>query len=350
MSEEKPAISIIVPVYNVEKYLHQCVDSILAQTFKDFELILVDDGSPDNCPGICDQYAARDNRICVIHKQNGGLISAWKAGFKMCNGQYVGFVDSDDWVDIKMYEQMYNAILTNNADIVQCDIIREPSKSVIGVCRTDKTYIFDETEIIKHLLPRMLTYWETDGLVFANSRCNKLIKRDLVATNIEYCDDRISYGEDLNLMLPVVLDCKKAVCIPGCYYHYRFNPNSIFGTSYKDDYWQQSLMLVERIKNIAEHKKVRIDDLCHKLFNYMAIVAIENEWKSPHSTRQKIHNTKIIMHQNPAKKFISRLRLRKQRLILYTAAYIPWVRCFRHIYTQTHIAIRTYLKNKGVVR
>ena len=95
-----PKISIIVPVYKVEKYLHKCIDSILAQTFKDFELILVDDGSPDNCGKICDEYAKRDNRIVVVHKENGGQASARNRGINIARGDYIGFVDSDDWIDV----------------------------------------------------------------------------------------------------------------------------------------------------------------------------------------------------------------------------------------------------------
>lgn len=97
-------ISIIVPVYNVEKYLERCIESIVNQTYKDIEIILVDDGSPDNCPVICDRYAEKDNRIKVIHKQNGGLINARKSGLEIAQGDYIGFVDSDDWIEPEMYE------------------------------------------------------------------------------------------------------------------------------------------------------------------------------------------------------------------------------------------------------
>ncbi len=99
-----PLFSIIIPVYNVEKYLNKCVDSVLNQTFTDFEVILVDDGSPDNCPAICDSYAEKDKRVRVIHKQNGGLICARKSGLEAARGDYIGFVDSDDWIEENMYE------------------------------------------------------------------------------------------------------------------------------------------------------------------------------------------------------------------------------------------------------
>lgn len=116
-----PRLSIIVPVYNVEKYIHKCVDSILNQTFTDFELILVDDGSPDNCGKICDEYAKKDNRVRVIHKENGGQSSARNKGLDIAIGEIVGFVDSDDIIDSNMYEDLIQYLDKNNLNIVCCD-------------------------------------------------------------------------------------------------------------------------------------------------------------------------------------------------------------------------------------
>lgn len=112
-----PEISIIVPVYNVEKYLDKCVNSILNQTFQDFELILVDDGSPDNCGEMCDDYAARDKRVTVIHQVNGGLSAARNAGIEIAKGRYLGFVDSDDYIAEDMYELLYNNLKNEDADL-----------------------------------------------------------------------------------------------------------------------------------------------------------------------------------------------------------------------------------------
>lgn len=121
MSPGSPEISIIVPVYKVEAYLRKCVDSILAQTFQDFELILVDDGSPDSCPAICDEYEHKDIRVRVLHKPNGGLSDARNAGLAVARGRYVGFIDSDDWISEDMFELLYQAIKEHDADIaVSC--------------------------------------------------------------------------------------------------------------------------------------------------------------------------------------------------------------------------------------
>ena len=112
-----PKISVIVPVYKAERYLSACIDSILAQTFTDFELLLIDDGSPDASGQICDEYAARDRRIVVIHKDNGGLSDARNAGLDICKGEYISFVDSDDWINDKFIQNLYSSIKKNDADI-----------------------------------------------------------------------------------------------------------------------------------------------------------------------------------------------------------------------------------------
>ena len=117
-----PELSIIVPVYKVEKYLHKCIDSILAQTFNDFELILIDDGSPDRCGEICDEYAAKDPRIRVIHKENQGVSAARNAGLDVATGTYIGFVDSDDWIEPEMYETLLTTAKRTGAETVICGI------------------------------------------------------------------------------------------------------------------------------------------------------------------------------------------------------------------------------------
>ena len=110
-------ISIITPVYNVEKYIHRCIDSILAQTFTDFELLLIDDGSKDNSGKICDEYAKSDKRIRVFHKENGGVSSARNLGVDEAKGEYISFIDPDDWIELNMYEEIFNFVDENNVDV-----------------------------------------------------------------------------------------------------------------------------------------------------------------------------------------------------------------------------------------
>lgn len=117
-------ISVIVPVYRVEQYLPQCVDSILAQTLSDIEVILVDDGSPDRCPAICDEYAARDSRVRVIHQENGGLSAARNAGIERANGEYLCFIDSDDWISPEYCKRLWEAVNSTGADMAACRMAR----------------------------------------------------------------------------------------------------------------------------------------------------------------------------------------------------------------------------------
>lgn len=151
-----PKISVIVPVYKVEKYIHRCVDSILGQTYTDFELILVDDGSPDNCSAICDEYAAKDSRVVVIHQQNGGLSAARNAGidwaFANSNSQWLAFVDSDDWVHPQYLALLYSAAVNNNTLIagctikkVECFYITEPiDQPRTDVKKPEDIYVYQE--------------------------------------------------------------------------------------------------------------------------------------------------------------------------------------------------------------
>ena len=120
-----PQISVIVPVYKVEQYLKRCVDSILHQTFSDLEVILVDDGSPDNCPAMCDKYAGTDSRVKVIHQKNAGVSAARNAGLSVASGEYITFVDSDDFIDPQMYEKMLAVAEKYDCDVVMCDCMKE---------------------------------------------------------------------------------------------------------------------------------------------------------------------------------------------------------------------------------
>lgn len=152
----QPKVSIIVPIYKVEKYIHKCIDSILSQTFTDFELILVDDGSPDKCGEICEQYALKDGRIKVIHKENGGLSDARNVGMEYANGIYTIFVDSDDWIETTMIEKMIKLIDKYNADIVQVGFYYAYKDYLLYDDRyhseNDKPVVLDNFSLMKELV------------------------------------------------------------------------------------------------------------------------------------------------------------------------------------------------------
>ena len=158
-------VSIVVPVYRVEEYLDECINSIINQTYNYIEIILVDDGSPDKCPEICDNYAKNDKRIKVIHKENGGLSDARNFGIPHATGEYIAFLDSDDYVEPNTYKTMYEKAVQENSDYVECDFIWEyPDKSNIDT----RDYYFGKREMLEKV---RVVAW------------NKLIKRDIIVNN-----------------------------------------------------------------------------------------------------------------------------------------------------------------------
>ena len=171
----KELISIIVPVYKVEKYIHKCIDSIINQTYSNLEIILVDDGSPDNCAKICDEYALKDERINVIHQKNMGLSEARNRGIQISKGKYIGFVDSDDYIEPTMFQDLYNALIDNNADISICNFYIINNKEKV-LKNNFKSINYTKIEALKEILldKNIQSYaW------------NKLYKRELFK-NIKY--------------------------------------------------------------------------------------------------------------------------------------------------------------------
>ena len=187
-------ISIIVPVYKVEKYIDRCVESIINQTYKNIEIILVDDGSPDNCPKICDEWAKKDKRIRVIHKENRGVSSARNVGIDVAKGKYIGFVDSDDYIEKEMYEMLVRAINSDRKiDLAVCDIKRD-NNSVES--NTEVFEIIDKKNVISAKFPLGGYVW------------NCLYKRQIIQDNAIRFDKKIVYGEDLIFFINYIKNIK----------------------------------------------------------------------------------------------------------------------------------------------
>ena len=205
-----PCISVIVPVYKVEAYLKKCVDSILGQTYQNLEIILVDDGSPDNCGEICDEYAARDPRIKVIHKPNGGLSDARNAGLDVCTGEYIGFVDSDDWIEPHMYQRLYELIQQFNADMAFGGVADDVLQG--NIVRTVKTSDYGETPFAEDNVAAMRRYFHGSWAAW-----DKLYRAELFR-EIRYPVGEIN--EDEAIVLPLLDRCN-AVCYTNeVFYHY----------------------------------------------------------------------------------------------------------------------------------
>lgn len=216
----QPLISVIIPVYNVESYLKDCMASVLCQTYSNLEVILVNDGSTDGSGKLCDHYAGLDSRVKVIHKENGGPMSAVLEGAGRATGDYLAFMDSDDWVDSVMIEELAEQLSGSDRELVCSNYLIEKKDQSIPMVQSMKPGVYGREEIEAEVIPFLLGQ-EVRRIHY--SRCMKLISRKLVLDNLKHCNLRLTMGEDMNLILPCILDAERlAVVEKGLYYHYRF--------------------------------------------------------------------------------------------------------------------------------
>lgn len=218
----QPLISVIVPIYKVEEYLDRCVESIVNQTYRNLEIILVDDGSPDNCPKMCDRWVERDNRIKVAHKENGGLSDARNAGMSFATGEIISFIDSDDWIELDMFEKMLNRMQNDNSDMVSCGVkwVEEDGSLIRDVTSEDE--VLDITAAMKELL---------NDSKLKQHVWNKIYKFDLIK-DIPF--EKGKYHEDVFWSYQIVGRTKKVSVVKESFYNYVQRSNSIMGESYSE--------------------------------------------------------------------------------------------------------------------
>ena len=236
-----PIIRIIVPIYNVGKYLPKCIESILNQTFKNFELILVNDGSTDNSGVVCDDYAKKDTRIKIIHKSNGGVSSARNAGLYVAKGEYIGFVDPDDYIDKNMYEKLYRLCIDNNSDIAICRFNREINGKIQNKESTEEIIELNNMEAMNELFK---------GNLYRFSLCNKLFSKKCF-NDVLFPEERIH--EDLSTTYKLFANSKKAVYINYCGYIYVRRENSILTSTYNEKRLQAFIAWDEIIEFIDKN-------------------------------------------------------------------------------------------------
>ena len=238
---EKPLISVIVPVYKVEKYLDRCVESIVNQTYENLEIILVDDGSPDNCPQMCDAWAEKDSRIKVIHKENGGVSSARNIGLDSATGEYIGFVDSDDYIEPEMYEMLMNALVEHYADIAVCNNthVDENNKRIDN----DAGYQFDTFE--NENVMRSFLHGDHYDIT---SICNKCYLRKVI--NDLRFDSNITVGEDVLYNYCGFKSANRIVVVENYLYNYTFRSASAMRSGNPDVFSRWKI-----IKRIADLEK-----------------------------------------------------------------------------------------------
>ena len=293
----KEKISVIVPVYGVEKVLGRCVDSILAQTYENLEIILVDDGSPDACPRLCDEYAEKYSNIVSVHKENGGLTSAWKEGVRHASAELIGFVDSDDWIEADMYERLEEALTRQEADIAMTGLVfdyQDPGYPSRREGNRMEQAVYDRQELAK-LYPVLLNDGSFIGRTVQPSRVTKLFRKELVERNLELWNDQVTVGEDLQMVFAAILDAGR-VCIVSDYYpyHYWYNVTSMTG-GHDPKYLEKIKLLRKRLEFISDEKAVYDfrPQICNDFLS-LAIMAVKNEiWRNhTDSFRQVLQNIK----------------------------------------------------------
>ena len=243
-------LSVIVPVYKVEPYICQSLDSIVNQTYRNLEIILVDDGSPDRCGEICDEYAKKDARIKVIHKENGGLVSARKAGVKVAGGDYIAFVDSDDWIDIEAYEKGMSIMESYNPEM----LIFGYKKIYSNAVRMEEDFL-EEGFYTRNFLYEKICEIDKNDIFYqklVTPFCwNKIVKRELIERNIPFVDNAIRTGEDAALMYPTLMNVKSIYILHDNFYNYRMSDSSMVH-EHKSDNYRTVFRVKKRVREALE--------------------------------------------------------------------------------------------------
>ena len=267
-------ISVIVPIFRIEKYLPKCIDSLLNQTFSDFELILVDDGSPDNCPKICDDYAKIDARIKVIHKKNGGLVSARKEGLKNAAGTYITFVDGDDWVDEFYLDILFNLAELNDADLVVTGHFRE-FNGKIETIKPKMVGVYDEKELKSKILPYAIYNGEFCEHGISTYVWNKLFKTELLCDVLFDVPNEIIMGEDAAITFSYLTISKSLVISSTPLYYYRQRHDSIVKSieNPKTEYYRLGLLmnyLQSKLQKVLNEKNIK-EQITYYLYSQILV-------------------------------------------------------------------------------
>ena len=282
--ERQPLISIIIPVYNVEQYLDECMESVLNQTYTNLEVVLVDDGSKDRSPAMCDEYATKDVRVKVIHKKNGGPMSACIAGVESAKGEYLAFMDSDDWIDLTMIEELVKETTGNDKEMVCSNYVVEKTSGSTKIKQSMKPGVYDRDAIEEKLFPCLLGQEERR---IHGSRCMKLISKELIGENLKFAELNVSMGEDLYLIFLAVLDAERIVVVEeGYYYHYRFVESSLVH-KYKPHMHKEVGRLYDNLQRVIKvkvsdekQKEVFLKEL-KKEFVFLYFFVLKNELRGP---------------------------------------------------------------------
>lgn len=305
-------ISIIIPVYNMEKYLARCLDSIISQTYSNIEIILVNDGSKDNSLNICREYQNMDKRIKVIDKVNEGVSVARNHGLEAATGDFIGFVDPDDWIEPNMYESMHEIINSNNCNIAFCNYFKDNKFSSSQKTFKFKKDVLEKLDIINELIGNMIgiedilpKYYNVMGCVW---RC--LYKKEFIDKYVLRFKPSITIMEDLIFTIEALLYCDKVCIDHSILYHYMQNKSSSLH-SYNQKFWSDQMVVHEILENMLknadldEYMRNRLDSR----YIAMATCAIGNEmYRSGAKMKKKMELVKYIIKDEKLKVVLDRAK------------------------------------------
>ena len=271
---DEPLISVIMPVYNVKDKLDKSISSVAGQTYKNLEIILVDDGSADGSGNICDEWAKKDQRITAIHKENGGVATARDRGLKASKGEYIGFVDSDDWIHPQMYEYLLHLLLDNDADISCGGIIKTETETDCRPETEEKITVYDRDEFVKK-------FFKIGSQEIVYYVWNKLYKREVAVDSHE--NNNFSVGEDVIATYTMLQKAKRIVTssVPVYYYRLSSGATSAFSDRYFElkDVWKRvEKMAAERGRDDLLYARINLQRID---FTILSELAISGEYKNP---------------------------------------------------------------------
>ncbi|MBE5881087.1 MAG: glycosyltransferase family 2 protein [Lachnospiraceae bacterium] len=341
-----PKVSIVIPVYNMQKYLDQCLQSIFAQTLSDIEIVLVDDGSSDDSPQLCDAYAEKDGRVRVIHKENGGLTSAWKRGSLEATGDYIGYVDSDDYIEKDMYERLYERAAATDADIVCCGLTHLYEDDAQR--RWTEQMEFDTDSLQKEqlsqmLYPNLINDGSFMGRHLQPNRVTKLVKSTLVKKNLDMCADEVSIGEDYQFSLCMFLDAQRVEIIRDYFPYYYYMNNASMTMRHDKTYPDKIRIMRENLCRISDAKNVY--DLKSQIWNdYVCLLVLHvkgivfKQKDVPY--RMLRQEMKQVLSQPDVKKALEIYRM--PRLSMAEKLFLFFMK--HHMYAAIWLVVRLYFK------
>ncbi len=351
----KPEVSIIVPVYNAEMYLSRCIESIIGQTYKNIELILINDGSADRSGNICDEFVQRDNRIIVVHKKNDGVSAARNDGIKLSRGRYLQFVDSDDYIDEKMTAILIDKALRNDSDIVICGFNTIDYKTGESV-----PFAYSRTDLNLDYKEFLAIYYDLYLARYLNTPCNKLFKAGLVKDNEIYFESGIDYGEDLIFNLEVFKRCNKFSIINSCLYNYALyhNNDSLTRKLRANMYEIQKMMFEEVVAAYADSDGFSEEikgleqgyarDLIKGVIQYYASYTILKDYRSFEEKAMTVWKDEVLQkciinyHPNSAQERLLVFFLRNN---MYFSLYV-YVQV-KEVFRNSFPLMFSYLRKKG---